>query len=175
MVVLGRITAPYGVQGWLRLHPFGDDPGRWREIERWWLGEEENDFSGWRAYPLQAMRLQGKAWVVKLVGVDDRGGAEQMVGQYFGAPKSALPKVEQGEYYWADLIGLSVVNLANEPLGRVADMIESGAHAVLVVEEAIDGDAGDNKTRRLLPFVGHVVKEVDVPAGMMRVDWERDW
>jgi 16S rRNA processing protein RimM len=172
MVVLGRITAPYGVQGWLRLHAFGDDPDRWREIDRWWLGQSENDFSNWQAYPLAALRLQGKSWVVKLLGVDDRTGAEQLVGQYFGAPREALPKAEQGEYYWADLIGLSVVNLANEPLGRVADMIESGAHAVVVVEE--DGADG-HKTERLLPFVGHIVKEVDVPAGLMRVDWERDW
>ena len=124
MVVLGRITAPYGVQGWLRLHPFGDDPDRWREIECWWLGQSDNDFSAWRDYPLQAMRLHGKSWVVKLLGVDDRNGAEQMVGLFFGAPRSALPKAEQGEYYWTDLIGLSVVNLGNEPLGRVADMIE---------------------------------------------------
>jgi 16S rRNA processing protein RimM len=176
MVVLGRITAPYGVQGWLRLHPFGDDPERWQEIERWWLGREENDFSGWRDYPLQAMRLHGKGWVVKLKGVDDRSGAESLVGLYFGAPRDALPvlsgKLEHGEYYWSDLIGLSVVNLGNEPLGRVANLLESGAHAVLVVTE--DGSSGE-KIERLLPFVAHVVKEVDVPAGLMRVDWEKDW
>jgi 16S rRNA processing protein RimM len=167
MVVLGRITAPYGVQGWVRLHPFGDDPDRWREIERWWLGCEENDFSAWRAYPLQDLRLQGKTWVVKLVGVDDRNGAEQMVGQFVGAPRSALPATEQDEFYWADLVGLNVVNEKQERLGRVVEMIESGAHAVMVV---VDGEI-----KRLLPFVGHVVKDVDVAAGVMRVDWELDW
>ena len=167
MVVLGRITAPYGVQGWVRLHPFGDDPDRWREIERWWLGCEENDFSAWRAYPLQDLRLHGKTWVVKLVGVDDRNGAEQMVGQFVGAPRSALPATEQDEFYWADLVGLNVVNEKQERLGRVVEMIESGAHAVMVV---VDGEI-----KRLLPFVGHVVKDVDVAAGMMRVDWELDW
>ncbi len=167
MVVLGRITAPYGVQGWVRLHPFGDDPDRWREIERWWLGCEENDFSAWRAYPLQDLRLHGKTWVVKLVGVDDRNGAEQMVGQFVGAPRSALPATEQDEFYWADLVGLNVVNEKQERLGQVVEMIESGAHAVMVV---VDGEI-----KRLLPFVGHVVKDVDVAAGMMRVDWELDW
>jgi 16S rRNA processing protein RimM len=167
MVVLGRITAPYGVQGWVRLHPFGDDPARWREIDHWWLGREENDFSAWRAYPLQALRLQGKGWVAKLVGVDGRNDAEQLVGQYVGAPRNALPVTEQGEFYWGDLVGLNVVNEQQESLGRVAEMIESGAHAVMVV---IDGE-----TKRLLPFVGHVVKDVDVAAGVMRVDWELDW
>lgn len=176
MVVLGRITAPYGVQGWVRLHTFGDDPERWREIERWWFGREESDFSEWHDYPLQAMRLQGKGWVVKLAGVDDRSGAERLVGLYFGAPRDALPvlscKLEHGEYYWADLIGLSVVNLGNEPLGRVDDLLESGAHAVLVVTEEV---SSGEKVERLLPFVAQVVKEVDVPAGLMRVDWGKDW
>jgi 16S rRNA processing protein RimM len=167
MVVLGRISAPYGVQGWVRLHPFGDDPDRWREIERWWLGCEENDFSAWRAYPLQDLRLHGKTWVVKLVGVDDRNGAEQMVGQFVGAPRNALPATAQDEFYWADLVGLNVVNEKQEQLGRVVEMIESGAHAVMVV---VDGEI-----KRLLPFVGHVVKDVDVAAGVMRVDWELDW
>lgn len=167
MIVLGRIVAPYGVKGWLWLHPFGDDPERWREIKHWWLGSD----SGWRAWPLQAMRQQGKGWIVKLTGIDDRGGAEQLVGQYVGAPRAALPPTETDEYYWADLIGLQVVNGRQESLGRVAEMIESGAHAVMVVR---DGE-GETAVERLLPFVGQVVKEVDVPAGVIRVDWERDW
>ena len=167
MVVLGRITAPYGVQGWVRLHAFGDDPDRWREIASWWLGRDENDFSGWHAYPFQALRLHGKGWVAKLVGVDDRNGAEQLIGQFVGAPRSTLPTPAQDEYYWADLIGLRVVNEKQELLGHLAEMLESGAHAVIVV---VDGDS-----KRLLPFVGHVVKEVDVAAGKISVDWELDW
>jgi 16S rRNA processing protein RimM len=167
MVVLGRVIAPYGVQGWIRLHPFGDDPARWAEIRQWWLGRDECDFSAWRGYPLQALRLQGKSWVAKFVGIDDRNGAEQLVGHYVGAPRSALPVTDPDEYYWADLVGLRVVNEKQESLGAVAELIESGAHAVMVV---VDGEK-----KSLLPFVAAVVKEVDVAAGLMRVDWERDW
>jgi|WetSurMetagenome_2_1015567.scaffolds.fasta_scaffold137988_2 16S rRNA processing protein RimM len=171
MVVLGRITAPYGVKGWLRLHPFGDDPASWRAMKRWWLGSDENDFSGWRAYPLQTMRLQGKEWVVKLTGVDDRNAAEQMVGSFVGAPRGDLPATDEDEFYWADLIGLAVLNEKQEALGHVTEMIESGAHAVMVVQ---DGE-GKAAQKRLLPFVGQVVKDVDIPAGIMRVEWEADW
>ena len=110
MIVLGRLTAPYGVQGWLRLHDFGDDPERWREIRSWWLGRDEQDFSGWRSYALQSMRLQGKGRVIKLTGVDGRSAAEAMVGSFVGAPRTALPKTGPDEFYWADLIGLRVVN-----------------------------------------------------------------
>jgi 16S rRNA processing protein RimM len=171
MIVLGRITAPHGVKGWLKLHPFGDDPASWREIKHWWLGESEEDFGGWRAYPLQALRLQGKSWVVKLTGIDGRDAAEQVVGQYVGAPRTALPPTEEGEYYWADLVGLPVVNEKQESLGRVTEMLESGAHAVMVV---MAGE-GETAQKRLLPFVGQVVKDVAVSAGRITVDWELDW
>ncbi|MCX8017063.1 MAG: ribosome maturation factor RimM [Rhodocyclaceae bacterium] len=171
MIVLGRITAPYGVKGWLRLHPFGDDPASWRTMKRWWLGGNEEDFSAWRAYPLAALRPHGKAWIVKLVGIDDRSAAEGLAGSYFGAPRAELPATEADEYYWADLIGLAVVNEKQEPLGVVAEMIEAGAHAVMVVREG----EGERAVERLLPFVGEVVKAVEVEGGVIRVAWERDW
>jgi len=167
MVVLGRITAPYGVKGWLRLHPFGDDPASWSAMKRWWLGRDDSDFSGWRAWSLQVLRPQGKGWIVKLVGIDDRTAAEACVGEFVGAPRGELPATGPDEYYWADLVGLAVVNERQEALGRVSELIESGAHAVMVVK--------DGETERLLPFVGQVVKDVDVPGGTVRVDWETDW
>lgn len=171
MVVLGRITAPYGVRGWVRLHAFGDDPARWQEIPRWWLGADPAEFSAWRACVPQALRPQGKDWLAKLTGVDDRSGAEALVGQYVGAPRASLPPTEDDEYYWADLVGLQVVNERQEPLGRVAEMMEAGAHAVMRVTEG----EGEQAVERLLPFVGAVVKDVDVPAGRITVAWERDW
>lgn len=171
MIVLGRITAPYGVQGWLHLHPFGDEPERWCEMRRWWLGRDESDFSGWQAYPLQTLRQHGKGWVVKLTGVDSRSAAEALTGSFVGAPRAALPKTEPDEFYWADLVGLEVVNEQQETLGHVTEMVESGAHAVMVVKE---GD-GEEARERLLPFVSAVVRDVDVAGGRMFVAWERDW
>jgi 16S rRNA processing protein RimM len=155
----------------LKLHPFGDDPASWRNIKHWWLGADENDHFGWRAYPLQSMRGQGKGWVVKLTGVDDRNAAEALVGSYVGAPREALPKTAADEFYWADLIGLDVVNERQEALGQVAEMLEAGAHAVMAVREG----EGEAAVERLIPFVGQVVKEVDVPARRVTVAWERDW
>ena len=171
MIVLGRITAPYGVHGWLRLHPFGDDPQYWGEIKRWWLGIDSEEFASWRAFALQSMRSHGKSWIVKLVGVDDRSAAEAMVGYYVGAPRGALPETGADEYYWADLVGLDVVNEAQISLGQVAEMLEAGAHAVMVVRQG----EGEQAVERLLPFVGAVVKDVNLPAGTIRVAWESDW
>jgi 16S rRNA processing protein RimM len=111
--------------------------------------------------------VHGDGLIVCLDGVATREGAEALEGQFVGVPREQLPATEGGEYYWADLIGLAVLNLAGVSLGKVTRLIETGANDVLVVT--------DGERERLLPFVGHVVKDVDVAAGRINVDWEADW
>jgi len=168
MIVLGRIVAPFGVNGWLRVHAFGDDPEAWRKMPQWWLSADvDAPAASWKAHGVEAVRLHGDGVVAKLAGIDDRDASEALGSCYFGAPREALPPPAQDEYYWADLIGLEVVNLQDQLLGRVKSLIETGANQVLVV---VDGGH-----ERLLPYVEHVVKTVDVAGGMIRVDWDSDW
>lgn len=166
MIVLGRLVAPYGVKGWLHLHTFGDDPESWGRMPDWWLSKDAEG-TEWQQYHPEAIKLHGDGWVVKLLGVEDRSGAERMVGMYMGAPREALPATANDEYYWADLIGLEVVNLQGEMLGKVDSLLATGANDVLVVKEG--------KTQRLLPFVDNVVRQVDREAGRVEVDWGVDW
>jgi 16S rRNA processing protein RimM len=119
----------------------------------------------WQAYLLTSLRAHGNGWVAKLVGVDDRNGAEAIDGRFVAAPKEALPETGEGEYYWADLVGLAVVNEQDECLGTVATLLNTGAHPVLVVR--------DGEVERLLPFVDGVVKRV--ADGQMLVAWGKDW
>jgi 16S rRNA processing protein RimM len=168
MIVLGRIVAPFGVQGWLRVHPFGDDPEAWRKMPQWWLSADvDAPAARWKVHGLEAVKLHGDGVVAKLEGIDDRDASEALGSCYFGAPRDALPPPAQDEYYWADLIGLAVVNMQDQPLGRVKSLIETGANQVLVV--------ADGERERLLPFVEQVVRRVDVPEGVIRADWDRDW
>lgn len=168
MIVLGRIAAPYGIKGWVKLHPFGDDPAAWAEMPRWWLGKTP-DAADWSPLTLNELRFHGKGLVAKFEGIDDRTAAEKLDGLYFAAPRADLPATEEDEFYWGDLIGLSVVNEAGESLGRVASLIEAGANQVLVVKNEAE------ERERLLPFVGDVVKDVAVADGRIRVAWEKDW
>ena len=168
MIVLGRIVAPFGVHGWLRVHPFGDDPEAWRKMPQWWLSADVDAPTGsWQAHGLEAVKLHGDGLVAKLAGIDDRDASEALGSCYFGAPRDALPPPAQDEYYWADLIGLAVVNMQDQPLGRVKSLIETGANQVLVV--------ADGEHERLLPFVEHVVRKVDVAGGLIRADWDCGW
>jgi 16S rRNA processing protein RimM len=170
MVVLGRIIAPFGVRGWLKVHPFGDEPEAWRRMPRWWIGLKA-DGTEWQPYELKGLKAHGKGWIACLEGVVDRIGAERLDGAYIAAPRDCLPEAAEGEYYWADLVGLRVVNDQDVQLGTVAGLMETGANAVLVVRE---GD-GDKARERLLPFVAQVVRNVDLPGGCIRVDWQQDW
>jgi 16S rRNA processing protein RimM len=167
-VVLGKIVGAYGLQGWVRVHAFADDPQAWSRIPIWWLGQENSPPQSWREVALKQSRLHLDALVVQLDGVADRDAAEALKGTLVGAPREVLPAASKDEYYWADLIGLDVVNAREQALGKVESLIETGANDVLCVR---DGDGKEH----LLPFVGAVVLDVDLAAKRIRVEWEADW
>lgn len=177
-VVLGRIGAAYGIKGWFHLHPFADDPERWLELPTWWVSQKEPDSEGlasWRAIKPVAMRAHGDGIVAQLAETPDRTAAEALRGFWVGAPRDLLPEPESESYYWADLVGLPVVNTRNESLGVVDRLIETGANSVLIVKDP----AVARSPERLIPFVGDIVKEI-TPAkaeavGRIVVDWGLDW
>ncbi|WP_374260421.1 ribosome maturation factor RimM [Zoogloea sp.] len=167
MIVLGRIVAPFGVGGWVRVHPFGDDPLSWKKMPQWWLGTDP-DGSEWVPYTLKGCREHGKGGIVAAFAeVADRNAAEAVDGYYIAAPRDALPVPDKDEYYWADLVGLAVRNAAGVGLGTVTGLLSTGAHDVLQVQ---DGDV-----ERLIPFVATYVTAVDMAAGCVTVEWEADW
>jgi 16S rRNA processing protein RimM len=166
-VVLGRITGAWGIKGGVRIQPYGDDPANWTAMRGLWIADNEAA-TNWSRFKLASLRLQGDGVVVQFDGVHDRNAAEALGGRLVGAPRSEMPEPGADEYYWGDLIGLEVVNVQGESIGRVKSLIETGANAVLVVEASDGGE-------KLLPFVDEVVLKVDVPAGRIDVAWGADW
>ena len=115
---------------------------------------------------LDEVEIHASHMVAKLAGVDDRDQAFALRGADISIPRDALPPVAEGEFYWADLVGLDVVNLQGEHLGQIDDLLETGANDVLVVK-------GDRE--RLLPYVDAIVLEVNLVDRMIRVDWGLDY
>ncbi|AUM00182.1 16S rRNA processing protein RimM [Rhodocyclaceae bacterium] len=168
MIVLGRIVAPFGVKGWVKIHPFGDDPLSWRKMQRWWLAPADDaPDPSWRAVTLKGCRMHGKGLIAAFAETPDRNAAEALDGWYIGAPRDALPQTAEDEFYWHDLVGLAVENQTGEALGVVSGLLSTGVHDVLQV---VDGDS-----KRLIPFVAAYVLDVDLTSRRIRVVWEKDW
>jgi 16S rRNA processing protein RimM len=162
MVVMARVAGAFGVRGWIKLQVFTERASSLLDYPVWWLGRD----AAWVPAEVEQASVHGSAVVAKLGGLDDREGAAALRGCKVAVPRAALPQNEEGEYYWADLEGLRVSNLEGETLGAVAGLIETGANQVLVVR---------GERERLIPFVGAVVKSVDLARGELLVDWGADF
>lgn len=162
MVVMGHVVAPFGVLGWIKVHSYAQTKEGLLEYPVWWLGSGEN----WRELRVAEGGAHGKSLIARLEGCADRVSAAALKGQQIAVPRSSLPKANEHEYYWVDLIGLAVVNLEDEELGTVSAVLETGANSVLQVR---------GTRERLIPFIGQVIREVDLKARRIRVDWGLDY
>jgi 16S rRNA processing protein RimM len=162
VVVVGRFGAPHGVKGWLSVLSY-TEPLDNIVSYRPWLVEQQGQ---WREVEVVKTRPHGQRILVELKGVADRNAAERLVGCQIGVPDDALPPAGEGEYYWKDLVGMQVVNVDGETIGRVAELFATAANDVIVVRDGND--------EVLIPFVRDVVRHVDVQARQIRVDWSLD-
>ena len=163
MVRLGRIGGAYGLHGWVHVRSATDGPERILDYSPWSI-----DRGGeWREFEVVSGRPHGPGLVAKLAGCDDRDCAQALAGSDIAVPRDRLPALDTDEYYWVDLIGLTVVTTRGLELGRVSRMLETGANDVLVV---------DGERERLIPYVpGEVVVAVDEREGEIRVDWDPEF
>jgi len=159
---MGRVAAPFGVRGQVRIQPFSATPGSLIAYASWWFGHGGD----WREYKIEQAHVQGRALVAKLEHCDDREAAMLLRGSQVAIPREAFPHANPGEFYWADLIGLGVVNAEAHDFGQVTRILETGANEVLVVR---------GERERLIPFIANVVRRVDLAAGVITVDWSADY
>lgn len=162
MIIMGRVRAPFGVKGWVRVQTFTQQAQGLRAYPDWWL----RDGNAWMRYRVLESTEHGGALVARLEGVEDRSRASALKGRDVAVPRAQLPEAEAGTYYWVDLIGLQVETTRGEVMGIVRSLLDTGGNAVLVV---------DGERERLLPFVEGVIRTVDVHGGRIVVDWELDY
>ncbi len=159
---MGRIVAPYGIYGWLKIQPDTEMLDGLLDYPDWWLGREGQ----WQKYEVETARVHSNTLLVKLKGVTDRDAAFALKGRKVAVPREQLPEPEENAYYWSDLIGLQVKNLQDIDLGKVAELFETGANDVMLVK---------GERERLLPFIAQVVLDVNLDAGTMLVDWDAEF
>ncbi len=124
----------------------------------------------WQSINVVEGQRHGKSVILRLEGFDDRDQATSLIGTEIGVSRDELPKPEDGHYYWSDLTGLTVVRRDGTELGTIKEMLETGAHDVMVVQSKKEGEQ-----ERLIPFVNNeIVINVDLDAKRVDVDWEWD-
>jgi 16S rRNA processing protein RimM len=170
---VGYVSGAYGVTGSIRVTPFSSDADALLNVKTWWL-----DKPGLRAVTVRTAKLHGGDVVAQLVGVVGRDASEALKGAAVTIPRSQFPELSADEFYWSDLIGLDVVNLQGEALGRVTDMMDNGAQSILRIQpvaEVSDAAADAKAEERLIPYVDQFVKTVDLAAKKITVDWGLDY
>ena len=172
VVPVGTVGRAHGVRGWVRVRSDMDPPEDLLRHDTW-LAECAD--GRWRPVVVRSARAHGNVFVAHFEGVEDREAAAGLAGTRVGLPRDVLPALDDGQYYWVDLIGLEVLDEAGESLGVVQEMIETGANDVMVVRPGIAPAPGRAPTRereRIIPFLaGDVVRKVDLDAGRILVSW----
>lgn len=165
-IPVGKISGAFGVKGWVKVFSFTDPRTNILEYSPLFLSRQGE----WVEIKVSGGHLQGKGVVMGIANVTDRDQVQPLIGSELAIKKEQLEPADEDEFYWADLQGLTVMNLDNETLGQVDHLLETGANDVLVV--IAKGDS----TERLIPFVmDDIVKAVDLDKQIIQVDWSKDY
>jgi 16S rRNA processing protein RimM len=163
-LVIGKIGAPYGVKGWVKINSYTDESTGIFDYTPWFVSDG-------KTYLVEQWRPNGKALVAKLEKIDSRDDAERIKNCDISIQAEQLPALDGDDFYWRDLIGMQVETLEGYGLGTVKELFETGANDVMLVK-ARSNDAFGHK-ERMLPFIREsVIKNVDMQAKIITVDWD---
>lgn len=153
-IIIGRIGAPHGVRGDVRIVPLTDFPDRFDALQQVFL--EDN-----RPLEVTAVKYHKQFVILKFKGIDTREDVDLLKGKLIKVQRCDVPALAEGEYYSFDIIGLEVYGKDNEFLGKVTEILKTGSNDVYVVE--------NEKEQHLVPALKKVVTSIDIAAGKMQV------
>lgn len=160
-VVIGKVGSTYGVRGFLKIYPYAGSSDSILHYSPWFLNQGKN---GWSIFKIEEGRTHGKGLIVKFVGIDTKEQASLQTGREIAIKRDQLPRLKKNEYYWSDLVGLSVIDQSGHFLGKVIDLVATGSNDVLIVK--------DQKEHAIPYLPGKVILQVDLTKQEILVDWE---
>jgi 16S rRNA processing protein RimM len=172
VLVVGQLSGVFGVKGWLKVKSFTQPEENILSYTPWRLRMP----SGQKVVEVDSYQMRPQGLVVHFKGLDDRNEAAQIARLEIEVDQSELPELQQGDYYWHQLMGLAVVTDfmgCDQKLGQVKEVLETGANDVLVVIP--EADSIDQR-ERLVPYVPDLyVKSIDLTARVIRVWWDPEF
>ena len=157
-ILLGRIVGAHGIRGDVVIHSYAavpEDIGAYGPL---------SDKSGTKTFKLSGVRAASKGVVARVAGVSDRNAAEALKGTELYVARDKLPAAEEGEFYVADLIGMTAVDAQGHVIGKVVDAPDYGAGSLLEIRKP-----GVAQTE-LIPFTDAFVPHVDLAARRVTVN-----
>lgn len=155
---IGKIVAPFGLQGELKVFPLSDIPNRFASLDVIHLGPD------YIPYKIKAVRpYKGEMLLLKLSHVNDANAAEKLRGFAVSIPLDKLAKLPPDSYYQHDILGLQVATLSGRDIGVIVDIIVTGSNDVYVVK-------APDKQQILIPAIKDVIKQVDLIRRMMYIE-----
>ena len=186
-ILLGKLVGTWGVKGWLKVFSYTRPRNNIGQYNRWLLVAPSPKTSSKKNHSqkqdgtsravsatsiaIKKCKEQGQNIVAHIDGVDYRDQAENLFGLEVYIEKSQLKPLQEGEFYWSDMLNCDVTNLQGESLGKVSSMMETGANDVLVVHQ----EKNNETIEHLIPYSDEIVLSVDVAAAAISVDWGIDF
>jgi len=168
-ILLGKISGVHGVKGWVKVFSHTSPRLKITEYTQWFL---KNKDQTWKSIQLIDGKQQGKSIIASLEGVKYRDQAEALVGTEIAIHSDQLNALPENEYFWRDLIGLSVETIDGERLGKIDWLFHTGSNDVVIVKD----DTESKNKEHMVPFlIGDVIKSVDLKKSLMIVDWDSDF
>jgi 16S rRNA processing protein RimM len=170
-LVIGRITAVFGVRGWVKIKSFTEQPEKIFNYQPWLVDKQGVEST----IEVEEWKVRGDGLVARLKGIDDRDVAREWCQLDIRVEQKALPDLQDSEYYWHQLQDLVVYNHYGnsiQRLGRVSSMLETGANDVIVVTG--DAESIDRK-ERLIPYAKQYVTAIDLESKKIVVIWDPDF
>ncbi len=165
-IIVGRLGGAHGVLGWMKIMSYTRPKENIFTYSPWLIHVNNT----WQEIEIEDSQQRGERLLVKMSGIENPEEARNYLNCDIAITREQLPELENGKYYWHDLVGLEVFNQDQVSLGMISNITETGANDVLVINKV-----GENKNNILIPLVMDVyVKQVDLVAKTMQVDWQID-
>ncbi len=177
LAVVGKITTAFGIQGWVKIYSFTDNPEDIFSYTPWNIKTAQ----GWKQISVKKWKVHSKSLVALLEGYDDRDAALALGQTVIQVSKAQFKPLAGDDFYWKDLQGCRVVNQQQENLGIVESLMETGANDVLVlkIDEGsvpLHSDKGKPLKERLVPYVvDEIIQNVDIANKQIVVEWPSDF
>ena len=161
LIVIGQCGRAYGVRGWIHVQSHTEPPENLLQYTAWQLSLS----TGMKTFNVESIRPHGKHFVAKLNGFESPESTLPLRTANISVTRDELPDIDGSEAYWVDLIGLTALLPSGEVLGKVANILETGANDVLIVEKPKGGEL-------LIPYLDSVISGINHEQKTLIADWD---